>query len=184
MTGAEYDDALHMTTAAVDALERDLPDWLEGCTDPCGLDVAELLDGIRAQRVRLQALELAAEEACARALMDDMTTTPTLRIERHRTTDRKAWQHADWQRDVRAKVLQAHGLKGAQGVLTADGEVLDASVLYDALTTLQSAHGSTAPKTTTLRALGLDARDYCESGPGRWSVKVTRLADEQQEGAA
>lgn len=180
----EHTDALHMTTAAVAALERDLPDWLEGCTDPQGLDVAELLDGIRAQRVKLQALEVQAEEAAAKALLDDMTTTPTLRIERHRTTDRKAWQHADWQRDVRAKALQAHGLKGAQGVLTADGEVVDPSVLFDLMATLQNAHGSTAPKTTTLRALGLDARDYCESSPGRWTVKVTRMDHDTEEGAA
>lgn len=180
----EYTDALHMTTCAVDALERDLPDWLEGCTDPQGLDVAELLAGIRDQRVKLQALELAAEEACAKALLDDMTTTATLRVERHRTSDRKAWDHAGWQRDVRAKVLQAAGLKGAEGVITADGEVLPASVLYDLLTQVEAAHGSAAPKTTALRSLGLDARDYCETSPGRWTVRVTRMADETEEGAA
>lgn len=179
----EYTDALHMTTAAVAALERDLPDWLEGCTDPQGLDVAELLAGIRDQRVKLQALEGMAEEACAKALLDDMTTTDTLRIERHRTTDRKAWDHDAWKRDVRQKALQAVGLKGAQGVLSADGEVLPAESLFDLMATLQNAHGSTAPKTTALRALGLDARDYAECSPGRWVVKVTRMAQEV-DGAA
>lgn len=169
-------DVLANLTDAVTDLDTQLDALLEACTDPAGTDVAELLDSIRTQRVALQALEGRAEEAAAGALLDDMTTTDTLRIERHRTTDRKAWQHTEWQRDVRAKALQAHGMKGAQGVLTADGEVLDASVLFDLMATLQAAHGSTAPKTTALRALGLDARDYCESSPGRWTVKVTRMA--------
>lgn len=176
-------DALSSLTDAVTDLDLQLDYLLDACTDPAGTDVAELLDLIRTERVRLQALEGRAEEAAAKALLDDMTTTDTLRIERHRTQDRKAWQHEDWQRDVRAKVLQAHGLKGAQGVLTADGEVVPASVLHEVLRSVERAHGAAAPKTTALRALGLDARDYCESSPGRWTVKVTRMATEAKEGA-
>lgn len=178
-------DPLAGVVSAVQRLAEAVPALLDACTDPQGTDMAELLDIIREQRTKLYALEGQVEEACARALLDDMTTTPTLRIERHRTTDRKAWDHAGWQRDVRAKVLQAAGLKGAQGVLTADGEVVPASVLYDLLAQVEQVHGSAAPKTTALRSLGLDARDYCESSPGRWTVKVTRMADEtEQEGAA
>jgi len=175
-------DALSNLTDAVTDLDATLDALVESCTDPAGTDVAELLHVIRTERTRLQALEVQAEEAAAKALLDDMTTTPTLRIERHRTADRKAWDHAEWQRDVRAKLLQAHGLKGAQGVLTADGEVLDASVLYDLMAEVEAAHGSAAPKVTALRALGLDARDYCESSPGRWTVRVTRMADETEGG--
>lgn len=177
-------DVLVNLADAVGDLRDRLEDLLEACTDPAGTDVAELLDAIRAQRVALYGLEQQAEEACAKALLDDMTTTDTLRIERHRTTERKAWDHAGWQRDVRAKVLQAAGLKGAEGVITADGEVLPATVLYDLLSQVEAAHGSAAPKVTSLRALGLDARDYCESSPGRWTVKVIRMADESKEGDA
>lgn len=177
-------DVLTNLTDAVTDLETQVDALVEACTDPQGTDVAELLDAVRTERTRLQGLEVLVEGAAAKALLEDMTTTATLRIERHRTTDRKAWDHAAWQRDVRAKALQAHGMKGAQGVLTADGEVLEASVLFDLMATLQGAHGSTSPKTTTLRALGLDARDYCESSPGRWTVKVTRMADESTEGDA
>lgn len=175
-------DVLENLTDAVTDLDAQVDALVEACTDPAGTDVAELLDTVRGQRTRLYALEQRVEEAAAKALLEDTTTTPVLRIERHRTTERKAWDHTDWQRDVRAKALQAHGLKGAQGVLSADGEVLDASVLFDLAATLQAAHGSTAPRTTALRSLGLDARDYCESSPGRWVVKVTRMAD-TQEGA-
>lgn len=173
-------DVLVNLTDAVNDLEAQVDALVEACTDPQGTDVAELLDAVRTERVRVQALEGRVEEACARALLDDMTTTPTLRIERHRTTDRKAWDHDAWKRDVRAKVLQAYGMKGAQGVITATGEVIDGAELYDVLAALQDAHGSTAPKTTALRALGMDARDYCETSPGRWTVKVIRLADETE----
>lgn len=180
-------DVLENLTDAVTDLDLQLDYLLDACTDPAGTDVAELLDLIRTQRVALQALEGRAEESAAKALLDDMTTTDTLRIERHRTTDRKAWQHAEWQRDVRAKVMQAAGLKGCHLVLPT-GELLDGKaatdVLYTLMSTLQAAHGSAAPKTTALRALGLDARDYCESSPGRWTVRVTRMADETEEGAA
>lgn len=175
-------DVLTNLADAVTDLQDTLEALMEACTDPAGTDTAELLDAIRTERVRLYQLEQQAEEACAKALLDDMTTTDTIRVERHRTTDRKAWDHAAWQRDVRAKVLQAHGLKGAQGVLTADGEVLPGSVLFDLMSQVEAAHGSAAPKTTTLRALGLDARDYCESSPGRWTVKVIRMADESKGG--
>lgn len=173
-------DVLVNLTDAVNDLEAQVDALVEACTDPQGTDVAELLDAVRTERVRVQALEGRVEEACARALLDDMTTTDRLRIERHRTSDRKAWQHEDWQRDVRAKVLQSLGLKGAQGVLTADGEVVPASVLFDLMSSVEAAHGSAAPKMTALRSLGLDARDYCETSPGRWTVKVIRLADETE----
>lgn len=179
-------DALSSLTDAVTDLDLQLDYLLDACTDPAGTDVAELLDLIRTQRVALQALEGRAEEAAAKALLDDMTTTDKLRIERHRTTDRKAWQHAEWQRDVRAKALQAAGLKGCHLVLPT-GELLDgkeaSAALFGLMDTLQGVHGSTAPRTTALRALGLDARDYCETSPGRWIVKVTRMATETEEGA-
>lgn len=174
----QYDDALHMTATAVAALERDLPDWIDGCTDPEGTDLAELFVTILELRKRLQTVERDVELATAKAMMADEAETPTLRVERRRGAERKAWQHDDWQRDVRAKALQSLGLKGAQGVLTADGEVLPAEVLHQAIALVESAHSAAAPKTGTLKALGLDARDYCESSPGAWAVRVTRMADE------
>jgi len=179
-------NALDAVTEAVATLTDALPGLLDACTDPQATDMAELLWLIQQSRVELQAMEREVEDTCARAMLSDDVRTDTLVVERHRSTDRKAWDHDAWKHDARNKVLRALGLAGAQGVLSADGEVLDASVLWDALARLQSVHGSAAPKVTALRELGLDARDYCETSPGAWHVKVRRMADmeTETEGAA
>lgn len=173
-------DPVENLRRAVEWLGKALPGLTAECTDPQGMDLAELFVNLQESRKALQALERDTEVACAQAMLADEQDSPTLRVERRRGADRKAWQHDVWQRDVRAKVLQAHGLKGTQGVLTADGEVLPTDVLYAALTAVQGAHGATAPKSTALKSLGLDVRDYCESSPGAWTVRVTRMADESK----
>jgi hypothetical protein len=183
-TDAEV-DVVSALTRVVDVLGDDLPALMDACTDPQGTDLAELLAALQDARKTLQGLERDAELATAKAMLDDYAETPTLRVERHRATDRKAWDHDAWKRDVRAKAVQAAGLKGCHIVLPT-GELLDGTaaneVLYGLLDTLQAAHGAAAPKTTALRGLGLDARDYCESSPGAWHVRVTRMADETEGG--
>lgn len=177
-------NAVDNVTTAVADLEAAMDGLLGACTDPQGMDVAELYAAVSEARVRLQGLERDAEAATARAMLGDYAETPTLRVERSRRADRKAWDHEGWQADVRHKVLQAAGLKGAQGVINAAGEVLDASVLHDLMAAVEGVHGSTAPRVTAMRQLGIDPDDYCERTPGGWQVKVTRLADETEEGAA
>jgi len=180
MTATPAGDPVAGVTGAVDVLAKALPGLMASCTDPEATDLAELFVTLQDARKALQALERDAELACAKAMLSDLAETPTLRVERSRATDRKAWDHDEWKRDVRAKAVQAHGLKGAQAIITEAGEELPATVLWDVLATLQNAHGAAAPKTTALRALGLDARDYCESSPGAWTVRVTRMAKEGQ----
>lgn len=177
-------DPVTSVTAAVDALEAALPGLLEACTDPHATDMAELLYEVQAARIKLQGLERDVEGQCAKAMLDPQVLTPTLRVERYRSAERKTWQHEEWQRDVRNKALRSVGLAGMQGVLDAQGEVLDPSVLHEVLTRVQEAHSAGAPKTTTLRKLGLDPDDYCERSPGVWHVKVQRLADESVEVAS
>jgi len=172
---------MHAVTEAVATLQADLPGLLDACTNPQALDVAELLLVIREARETLQGVERDAEAALGKAMLGDQAMSPTLRVERRRTADRTAWDHEGWQRDVRAKALQAAHLKGAQGVLTADGEVLPASVLHDLLRTVEAAHGAAAPKVTALRSLGLDPQDYCETSPGGIKVTVYRIAEEGGE---
>ena len=172
---------LDAVTAAVDDLTQALPNLLDACTDPQATDMAELLAIIRDARVALQGVERDTENACAAAMLGDFAESGTVRVERHRSADRKSWDHDAWKHDVRAKAVQAHGLKGAQGVVTADGEVAPVDVLYGLLDTLQSVHGAAAPKSTAMKALGLDVRDYCESSPGAWHVRVTRMCDETEE---
>lgn len=176
-------DALEQVAAAVQRLDDEHEALLAACTDPQATDMAELFAAVLDARKQLQTVERAVELATAKAMAGDYAETATLRVERYRATDRKAWEHDAWQRDVRAKVLRRNGLAGAQGVIDANGEVLPADALHAVLAELQGAHSAAGPRTTALRALGLDARDYCETSPGAWHVKVLRMADEQ-EGAA
>lgn len=175
--------AVENLAAAVDALEAALPALLEACTDPEATDMAELLLDVREQAKRLSTLERDTETALAKAMVSDDVFTPGLRVERYRGTDRKTWQHSEWQRDVRRQALRRAGLLGAQGVITADGEVLAAEVLQTLLAEVQGVHGSANPKTSKaggLRAFGLDPADYCESSPGAWHVRVQRTADDSK----
>jgi hypothetical protein len=153
-----------------DAIEY--ADW----TDPHGLDVAEMLADVRDARKRLYELEGLLETAAAKAMLGDTAENPHVRVERSRYPDRKKWQHDEWKRDVRRKVIQTFNLKGAT-VISRDGEPLEIS-LYEVLNRVQDVHGSTDPRVRRLRDLGLDPDDYCERGPGPWKVEVTRLAEE------
>lgn len=173
-------DPLTALTDAVEALSGDLSAITDACTDPEGRDFAELLWHLRSAREALQGMERDIEAATARAMLGDFAESGDLRVERSRSRERKAWDHDSWQADVRAKVAQASGLKGAQGVVLASGEVVPASVMFGALCEVQRVHGASAPKTTALRALGLDPEDYAETQPGAWRVKVTRLAAETE----
>jgi hypothetical protein len=174
-------DPLTAVTAAVDALVDARDRLVDACTSPDATDLAEFLATVREARTKLYTeVEQVLEDACARAMPGDYAETPTLRVERYRGTERKSWDHEAWQRDVRAKVLRQHGLLGVQGLLTADGEVVPPQVLHEVLRAVESVHSSAGPKTTELRKLGLDARDYCESSPGAYKVRVLRMTDESE----
>jgi hypothetical protein len=91
--------------------------------------------------------------------------------------DRKAWQHADWQRDVRNAIVDSR--EGwdlvAYRVSQMDGTSEDVDV-SDLIAQAQAVHGSAAPKVTALKPLGLAADDYCESVPGPYSVRISAPA--------
>lgn len=174
-------DVVTAVSEAVEALAKDLPALLKQCTDPQATDMAEILATVQEARKALQSLEYDVEGACAKAMVGDYAETPTLRVERSRAAERKTWDHESWQRDVRQQILRKHGLLGVAAVVTADGEELDPRELSAAMAELQSVHGSTGPRLTQLRATGLDPDDYCQRAPGRWTVKVTRMADESAE---
>lgn len=90
-----------------------------------------------------------------------------------RGADRKGWDHDRWKHDVRAAIASDRGA-GMMVVDESTGEVRPvAQVLLSAIADAQAVHGSTAPKVTALKALGLDPDDYAETIPGRWSVVIT-----------
>lgn len=82
-----------------------------------------------------------------------------------RGTTRKAWDHDGWKHDVRAQVLSGVG----EVVDTSTGEQVDVHALVAAV---QEVHGSSAPRVTALKRLGLEPDTYCESVPGTWGVRV------------
>lgn len=166
--------------AALAALVDALPDLIDACTDPQAADMAELLLDVREQHAVLSILVRDLETEVAKAMVSSDVFTNGLRVERYRSPDRKAWQHAEWQRDVRAKAIRAAGLLGAT-LVDANGEVLPESTLQTLLAQVQGVHGSANPKTSDkggLRMFGLDAADYCETSPGAWHVRVQRTADD------
>lgn len=177
-------DPLSRTAEAVAALEDALPRLLEACTDPEARDLAEFLLNVREAREKLQALERDVQAATAKAMLGDFTQSATIRAERSRASDRTAWDHDSWKRDVRQQALRKHGLLGVQALVTSDGEELEPAALHALISDLQSVHSAAAPKTSKaggLRAFGLDPDDYCTRTPGAWSVRVIRLADEARE---
>lgn len=87
-----------------------------------------------------------------------------------RTADRKAWNHEDWKRDARRAVVKEAVADSSLALVDEEtGETLNLSAfLFTVVAEAQEVHGSTAPRSTALKRLGLYASDYCESSPGAW----------------
>lgn len=87
-----------------------------------------------------------------------------------RTQDRKEWDHEDWKRDVRRTITERFAPNPDDvAVDAASGEAVPLrGIIQRALAVAQEVHGSTAPRSTSLKALGLYASDYCTSTPGGW----------------
>lgn len=85
-------------------------------------------------------------------------------LERKKSKDRKAWDH----KRVAAKLLEVAKAERIDGLT---GEVL-ASEGEAAMLTFLACAGVAYWKTTELRGRGIDPDDYCESSPGRETVRV------------
>lgn len=92
-----------------------------------------------------------------------------------RSTDRKEWDHAEWKRDARRVLtdqLTDRFLTVTEGEALIDTmtgeEVTLGRVLQEAMAAIQDVQGSSPPKSTALKPLGLYASDYCTSTPGGW----------------
>lgn len=164
------------------ALEREtdgLASGLEGALSAVGAaggrrDLEALALVARVQELRRQ---LGAVEATATRWLGLSATIPKTGVlpdgstyEVKRGANRKSWNHDGWKHDAREQVLARAGLAGHEVVDTETGELVDLQTL---LTWVQEQHGSTSPRVTELRKLGLDPDDYCETFPGLWGVQVT-----------
>ena len=103
-----------------------------------------------------------------------------------RAQDRKEWDHEDWKRDARRQIVQ--GITGHIQIVedlvdVQTGEVVTlATLLHEAVAQAQEVHGSTAPRSRALRALGLYASDYCTSSPAGW--RFSAVAPTEKKGTA
>lgn len=180
---AEANTAAHHLATRLVAIQGNLEDLEKDPTLAAeGLEDQELADAIadiQDARARLQNVERDLTTALGRRLGK---TTGNLGDGRQytlsRAQDRKEWDHSDWKRDARRKVTEAItsrfqtddlGPMNGDLVDTETGEAASlAEVIQTALAQVQEVHGSTAPRSTALRSLGLYASDYCTSTPNGW----------------
>lgn len=157
----------------LESIAKVLPGTLSAMTE-AGDDeaVLDLISWATETRRVVGAILDAAEEHAGRRLVDREGVMPDGRAYKvRRGQDRKAWDHEGWKHDVRAEVIRRHLPTTDTYVDTTTGEVVDlAPVLYGLAADLQEVHGSTAPKVTKLRALGLEVDGYCQTFAGRWKV--------------
>lgn len=170
--------AVHQVAAGVKDLDNHLAtatQALEDELDYTGLaDTVAWLHDVRSRLAVLESYvsrELGRMDGCP----DVITLSDGRLAEVMKGKDRKAWRHDDWKRDVRLAV--SDGIGGDVWVVdpeTGETHEEDATaVIHGAIAAAQAVHGSTAPKVTALKALGLSADDYCESYPGPYSVKIS-----------
>lgn len=163
------DDLEHAADKLSDDLQGALSALGQAATDDDR--VVGLIGRVRAIRATLGMVETVATRWAGQSPYIGKTgvLADGTHYEIRRGRDRKAWQHDGWKHDVRERVLDRAGLAGHEVVDTETGELVDLQTL---LTWVQEQHGSTAPRVTELRKLGLEPDDYCESFPGLWNVDL------------
>lgn len=168
--------------AIVPDLEADPTLAAEGLPD---LELADAIATIQDTRARLMNVERDLATALGKRSGKTVGTLSDGRqFKLERATDRKEWEHDEWKRDARRAVANAvTGRVEAVGPLVnmeTGEEVTLGRVLQEAMTAIQEVHGATSPKSTSLKALGLYASDYCSSSPSGWrfsAIKPTPKAD-------
>ena len=106
-----------------------------------------------------------------------------------RMADRKEWMHEEWKRDARRALVERtlDNLAVSRDAVVVDptsGLETDqtlATILQSALTNAQEIHGSQAPRSRQLKALGLFATDYCTSTPGGWRFSALKPKDKADD---
>lgn len=155
----------HALTALGPAMEWDLAQDVASAVGT----VARVQDLVR----RLRDIESLAARAVGQAvgrvegeLPDGRTFTV------RRTADRKAWDHERWQYDARSKVADQVLDDVPDTVVDPEsGETVSVgAIVMMAMASIEHVHGSTSPRVTSLKALGLDPGDYCETVRGNWTV--------------
>lgn len=181
-----YGIAAHVLAGGVTELDATLADVTQAFTD--GLDypaLAEMVAWLQSLRAKLGEAEAYVAREMGR--LDGCPEVITLPDGRHaqvmKGRERKEWRHDDWKRDVRLKITDTFSdLLPEYLVVPETGEQVSMKPMFlEAIAQAQAVHGSTAPKVTSLKALGLAADDYCTSGPGPYRVSISAPATTQED---
>lgn len=159
--------ALYAIAGGVEAAEKADPDLAGEAMETQALaDAAALVADLRK---RLQDVELSFAGTIGRRegkIVGTLSDGRQFKLERG--SDRKEWDHEDWKRDVRRTVIASL----PKGLLILDEDTGETQPLGPTLQVVlaqaQEVHGSTAPRSTSLKALGLWVTDYCTSTPAPW----------------
>lgn len=160
VTQVEHELAGMLTAAAMAGVETvalDVIAWAQ--------DMRRLLSSVESNATRWAALSTVLGKT------GEMPDGRTYEVKRG--ANRKAWDHDGWKRAYRAHVISETGATGGEVVVPSTGEVVN---LYDLARDLDAATGSSAPKVTVLRKVGVDPDDYCETSSGAWSVAFAEPA--------
>lgn len=162
--------------ADVDTLEHGLESYLNRAADADDVAaMAVLVADLQDLRRRLSQVEaeVARRAGSIRHAAETNGEMPgggvyTLR----RGATRKAWDHDGWKTRVLNLVLDRHEVHRDDQVVNAEtGAAVDVAAIVQEV---EAAHGSTAPKVSILKGLGIDPDEFCESTPGPWTFQVTR----------
>lgn len=106
---------------------------------------------------------------------------PGARWEVHGGKKRTRWDHDSWKADARAAVVRQYADQ-LQVLDTETGEMMPAGpTLHAVITEVQEVHGATSPRTTSLKKLGLDPDDYCETSTGPFTITIIPDVDAGQD---
>lgn len=130
--------------------------------------VAELQDAKRALALIEHEAARAAGELKRSGVKPSEVLPDGRPYELKRSMTRKAWDHGAWKGAVLNRVLENRGLD-RYAVNPNTGEEVDLGQL---VADAQGVHGSTSPRVTALRSLGLEPSDFCTETPGPWAFYV------------
>ena len=182
--GLDSLDALGACLVALDPLvsqtDTTLADAVRYLSDHLDVDgLVQTADKIAQLRERLTYALAYVERAAGQTVADYPAgregELPDGRVyEIRRGSERKAWDHQRWQKDAREKLLAKHGIGSGVAVVPETGEEIS---VHEVLAEIEAVHGSTGPRVTALRPLGLDPDDYCERSPGPYRVIISAKPD-------
>lgn len=173
--------ATTLIALAIDSYDLALAGAVEQFTDDLDFGaMGETVAWLQAIKARLGtseafvAREMGRQDGCPEIVeLPDGRTAEVLKGK-----DRKEWRHDDWKRDVRVAVVADLPVIATVDPSTGEFQVdTTGQVVLEAIAKAQAVHGSAAPKSTALKPLGLAADDYCTSGPGPYSVRISTPTD-------